>query len=105
MSDNKSQTTETRNTNNGGSAPTTQQLRSSAHEVVDQAADRAEEVETKVREGTTRLAEKTEKGKAEAKQQIDETLEKVDGFIRKRPVASAGIAFGAGVVVTLLMKR
>ncbi len=92
-------------TGNGGSAPTTEQLRSTAHDVIDSAADRAEEVEKKVRVEAARVAEKADMSKDEAKQQLDQAMDKIDSFIRERPVTAVGIAFGAGVVATLLLKR
>jgi len=102
----KAQTVDTRTqASNGGAAPTTDHFRSTAHEVVDNAADRAEEVERKVRVEAARVAENAEQSKAEAKQQLDDTLQKIDSFVRERPVAAAGIAFGAGVFATLLLKR
>ena len=86
-------------------APTTEQACDKAHDVIDKARPKAEELERKVRLEAARLSEKYQEGKGEAKQQIDETLEKVDAFVKERPVQAAGIAFAAGILATLLLRR
>jgi ElaB/YqjD/DUF883 family membrane-anchored ribosome-binding protein len=90
---------------NSSSAPTTEYIRSTAHEMVDNAADRAEDVEKKVRVEAARVAEKAEASKAEAEQLLRKSLKKVDSFVHQRPVAVAGIAFAAGMFATMLLKR
>ncbi|MEJ8569143.1 hypothetical protein [Elongatibacter sediminis] len=102
---NENPKTETRSTGNGSAAPTTEHMRATAHEAVDKAADRAEGVEQRVREEASRAAEKAGEQREEARRQLDDTLSSIDGFVREKPVAAAGIAFAAGVVTTLLMKR
>jgi ElaB/YqjD/DUF883 family membrane-anchored ribosome-binding protein len=88
-----------------GSAPTSKRVSSIAHEAVDKAAGKAEEVEKKVRAEAGRLAEKSSETAAEAKQQFEATLNRVDEFVNQRPFAAAGIAFAAGVVGALLIRR
>ena len=90
---------------NGGEAPTTEHIRSAAHEAVDQAAEHAEVVEKRVRSEAARMAERAEAGKVEARKQFDETFEKLDGFVHARPIAAVGIAFTAGLLVAMLLRR
>lgn len=87
------------------SAPTSRRVTSLAHDAIDNASGKAEEVERKLRAEASRLAEKSGEAAAEAKKQLDDKLDRLDKFVRERPFAAAGIAFAAGVVGALLMKR
>ncbi|GEM_PF-1921764 len=86
-------------------SPATHKAREAAHEAVDRAADRAEVVEDRIRKEAAHMAEKANAGKDEAMARWDDTVETLDEFVRKRPVASVGIAFGAGVLAALLLRR
>ena len=86
-------------------APATEHGRKVAHETVDAAADRAGELEEKVRDQAHRIAEKSGEKTEQARDQLEDGLEKVESFVQKKPLAAAGIAFGAGVLATLLLRR
>jgi ElaB/YqjD/DUF883 family membrane-anchored ribosome-binding protein len=86
-------------------APTTEQARKTAHELVDTAADKAEGAEARLREEASRLGERASERKEQAQAQIDAGLSKADAFIRERPLAAAGIAFAAGAATALLLRR
>lgn len=99
--------TQTSGTNKSGNdpAPTAKRVASIAHETIDKASGKAEEVERKLRAEADRLAEKSSETAADAKKQLDDSLNRVEGFVKERPFAAAGIAFAAGVVGALLLKR
>lgn len=86
-------------------SPTTEQARNLAHDAIDSAADRAEGVEQKVRDEAARFASRAKEGKQEAKRQIDDSVARLDEFVRERPVAAIGIAFAGGALAALLLKR
>ena len=76
-------------------APVTNKLASAAHGVIEEAAGKAGSLETQFRT----------KAMGEAGDQIEQSLEKVQTFVRERPVAAAGIAFLAGVIATVWMRK
>ena len=86
-------------------APATEQARKAAHELVENAADKAGGVEVKLREEASRLEKVAEERKEEVRRQIDAGLARADAFIRERPLAAAGMAFAAGAVAALLLRR
>ena len=91
--------------NLGDSAPTTDRLASSAHEVIDGAAEKSAPIEKQIRAAAVEMGEQLETSKAQATEQLDHTLKQVQSFVKDRPIAAAGIAFAAGVVITTLLRR
>lgn len=87
------------------SAPTSQRISSIVHEAIDSASDRAEKVEKKLRTEADHLAEKSSAAAADAKRQLEDSVNGLDKFVRERPFTAAGIAFAAGVLGTLLVKK
>ncbi len=86
-------------------APITDKARDFAHEAVDSASAKAEDVERKLRSEARRMAEKVEKGETRARHQIDDTLTSMEEFIRERPMAAAGMAFAAGMLAAMILRR
>jgi len=86
-------------------APTTDKLRESTHEIVDNVADRAEGVEEKVRTKSAQAREQLSEKKEAAAEQIEGSVARVETFIKDRPLAAAGIAFAAGVFASRMMRR
>ena len=84
---------------------TARRFASAAHEAIDSAAESAEKVEQKMRAGVAGANEKFEKSHEAASQQLKESIESLDSFLHKRPVAAAGIAFAAGALATALLRR
>ena len=87
------------------SAPTSRRVASMAHETIDKATGKAEQVERKLRTEAERIAEKSGESAAEVKQQLEQSLNRVEGFVKEKPFAAAGIAFAAGVVGALLLRK
>lgn len=86
-------------------ATTTTRVAKTAHDVIDETAAKAGPVEMKIRETAAIAGNKVEATQEKARDQIDESLEKMESFVRERPVTSAGIAFAAGVLVSTLLRR
>ena len=76
-----------------------------AHEAVDRAAGPAGRAEDRVRrmasEGEERLRERSN----EARETTEQALEQFRRYTRENPLASAGIAFVAGVCLSRLLSR
>ena len=87
------------------SAPTSRRVSSIAHDAIDSASGKAEAVEKKLRAEAGRIAEKSNETAAHAKEQFDESLNRLDTFVREKPFAAAGIAFAIGALGTFLIKR
>lgn len=85
-------------------APTTEKARARAHDAVDGAADRAGEVERKVRDEAAEAQVKLREKKAAATEQFEDSLSRLESFIQQRPMTAAGIAFAAGVLASRLMR-
>lgn len=86
-------------------APTSERVTNLAHDAIDSASEKAADVETKLREEAGRLAEKSNERAREAREKLDETVNTVDSFVREKPFAAAGIAFAAGVLGAMWLKR
>jgi ElaB/YqjD/DUF883 family membrane-anchored ribosome-binding protein len=76
-----------------------------AHDAVDHAADTAGRAEDRVRrmasEGEDRLRERS----SELRQSSEEALEQFRRYTRENPLASAGIAFVAGALLSRFLSR
>lgn len=86
-------------------APTAHRVSSIAHEAIDKASVKAEEIEERVRLQAGHLREKSSEAAREARAQFNESLTRLDAFVRERPLTALGIAFTAGIVGAALMRR
>jgi ElaB/YqjD/DUF883 family membrane-anchored ribosome-binding protein len=86
-------------------AKITRKARAFAHEAIDSASARAEDVERKIRSEARRVADRVEQGETRARHEIDDTLSSVEDFIRERPMAAAGMAFAAGMIAAIILRR
>jgi len=83
----------------------TRKVASVAHDAIDSAADKAEPVEQKLRDQAGKASEQIEATQAAATEQVQQSMKRVESFVREKPVAATGIAFAAGVIATLLLRR
>ena len=83
----------------------TQRIASSAHETIDSAAVKADELELHLRAGVVKAGTKLEASQEAATAQVEKSLAKLESFVKSRPIAAAGIAFAAGVLATALLRR
>ena len=86
-------------------ASVTQRVANSAHDTIDSAAVKAEELEANLRAGAAKAGKKLEDSQEATTEQIDKSLIKFESFVKGRPFAAAGIAFAAGVLATALLRR
>jgi len=92
--------------NTGDQDPTTtRKVASVAHEAIENAADRAAPVEQKLRDQASKAGDRIEATQHAAAEQVEQSMKKVESFVREKPVAATGIAFTAGLVVALLLRR
>jgi ElaB/YqjD/DUF883 family membrane-anchored ribosome-binding protein len=87
------------------SAPTTHRVASVAHEAIDGIAEKAEPVEQRLRDQAIRTGEQLEATQLAATEQIQQSMQKVETFIRERPIAASGIAFAAGILAAAILRR
>lgn len=83
----------------------TERVASSAHDSIDSAAVKAEELELHLRSGAVKAGKKLEESQDATSAQVDKSLAKLESFVKGRPIAAAGIAFAAGVLATALLRR
>jgi len=87
------------------SASATERVRNAAHDAIDQTAEKAESIERQVRARADKAGDKLEASHQAATEQVEQSIEQVEAFIKERPMAAAGIAFAAGVITTALLRR
>jgi len=86
-------------------ASTTQKVAGVAHDAIDGAAKKATSVEHQLREQAHKASEQVGDVQAAAKHQVEQTMQTVENFIRERPVAATGLAFAAGALAALILRR
>lgn len=84
---------------------TTRRVADTAHELIDDTADKAENVELRLREKAAVAGEKIEATKDTANEQVEQSLAQVESFVKQKPLTAAGIAFAAGVVATSILRK
>lgn len=85
--------------------PVTDKARRIVEEVLGTASDTAGGFERKLRHEGERVSEEVDERRREVGEQLDETLADVEQYIRRRPVAAAGMAFAAGLLTALILRR
>ncbi|HEX5421091.1 MAG TPA: DUF883 domain-containing protein [Gammaproteobacteria bacterium] len=85
--------------------PATDEIAQEAHEAVDEARERAEDLEQVLRKTAGDAAERLRETERRLEAPVAENIEKVKAFVKNNPLASAGIAFVAGLVVSNLIRR
>jgi ElaB/YqjD/DUF883 family membrane-anchored ribosome-binding protein len=83
----------------------TQRIAGSAHDSINSAAAKAEELEVQLRAGAIKAGTKLDESQEAATAQVEKSLAKLESFVKGRPIAAAGIAFAAGVLATALLRR
>jgi len=95
-SDTKAQTTD---------APLTEKATSAAHDAVDALSTKAATAESSVRKGASSSAEALSEKQLIAREKLSECTAKTSAFASENPLATAGIAFAAGMLITSLFRR
>lgn len=76
-----------------------------AHSAIDKAADVAEQVESKAKETSTAVKEQAKASIDEAKDIERQAIKQVSGYINENPMKSVGIAFGIGLLASVLLRK
>jgi len=90
---------------NSSEAPTTHKMASVAHDAIEDAARKVEPIEQQLREQAHKAGEQMEATQAAAMKQVEQSMKKVETFVREQPVAATGLAFAAGAVFALILRR
>jgi ElaB/YqjD/DUF883 family membrane-anchored ribosome-binding protein len=100
-------TKERRMTSNGhkDSKTTTDRFAAAAHETVDSIAERAQRAEREVRGAAERTAEQAREFQEHATERAEQTIRRAGSYVENNPLAFAGIAFAAGVLLSTLLRR
>lgn len=84
---------------------TSDRLASMAHETIDRVTPKVNRAEHEVRGAATRAADGAKVLQDNAVKLTEENLHKVRSFIETNPLATAGIAFAAGALLSALVRR
>lgn len=95
----------TSNTDNVEDVTTARRVANSAHDLIDDTAAKAENVELRLRERAAVAGDKLEATKDTANEQVEQSLARVESYVKEKPLTAAGIAFAAGVVATSILRR
>lgn len=106
MATSQSATAQTSGTTNSGlNSPVTTKASEAAHHAVDAMAVKAAVAEDTLRKTAASSQETLAHKQEEIKQQLQSTYSKANEFAAQNPIATAGIAFVAGMLVTALLRR
>ena len=86
-------------------APLTEKATSAAHDAVDALSTKAATAESSVRKGASSSAEALSEKQLIAREKLSECTAKTRAFASENPLATAGIAFAAGMLITSLFRR
>jgi ElaB/YqjD/DUF883 family membrane-anchored ribosome-binding protein len=76
-----------------------------AHETVDSIAERAQSAEREVRKAAGRTAKQARQLRDEYAESAEERLRRAGSYLEGNPLAVAGIAFVAGVLLSAMIRR
>lgn len=83
----------------------TNQASDRAHEVVDQLGSSLADAEETVKTAANQATEQAELLAMEAQIKATEALDSLQVFVKEKPLQAAGIAFAAGIVTAMLLRR
>ncbi len=84
---------------------TARRVGKTAHSLIDDATEKAEDLELQLRSKANAAGEKLEDTKESTSRQVEQTVANVEQFVRERPMTSAGIAFAAGIIASSILRR
>ena len=84
---------------------TTDRFAEKAHETVDALAERAQRTERDVRAAAARTAEQARGLQEEYSEKAEQSLKRATSYFESNPLAFAGLAFVAGVVLSTMLRR
>ena len=98
-------TTSTAENTSAQDAPTTDKARRAAHEAVEAASEKAGDFERRIRDESEKIGRKLSEERGEVTESVEDTLKQVESYIRREPVKAAGMAFAAGALAALILRR
>ena len=84
---------------------TTDRFAEKAHETVDALAERAQRTERDVRAAAARTAEQARELQEEYSEKAEQSLKRATSYFESNPLAFAGLAFVAGVLLSTMLRR
>lgn len=82
-----------------------ERLADKAHDTVDAVAERAQRAETEAREVAARAAQRARQLQEDGAARAERGLRRATSYIDSNPLAFAGLAFVAGVLLSTLVRR
>jgi len=92
----------TKSADNGS---TRERLTEAAHQAVDQASEKAARIEDGVKSAAENMQSKARMAKTKAQKRGEELTTGLRGYVDERPLTALAIAFGAGIVISSLLRR
>ena len=86
-------------------ASTSDTLKNAARDAIDSAEEKTVETLDTAREKAEKLADKAHQLESELSDSLAEFSGTVTRYINEKPVQAAGIAFAAGVLATLILRK
>lgn len=83
----------------------TEKAAQAVHRAVDQVAEKAAGAEEKLRRQAAEKSDQASATSEEIKAKAQETLASAESYARQNPLAAAGIAFAAGVLASVILRR
>lgn len=105
MANSQSATAQATGSNSGLNSPVTTKASEAAHHAVDAMAVKAASAEDTLRKTAASSQETLAHKQEEIKQQLQSSYSKTHELASQNPLATAGIAFVAGMLVTALLRR
>jgi ElaB/YqjD/DUF883 family membrane-anchored ribosome-binding protein len=87
------------------SAPTTEKMASVAHDAIDVAVRKAQPVEQQLREQVGKASEQVDATQTAALRQLEQSMKNIEEFVKQKPVAATGLAFAAGALAAIVLRR
>lgn len=84
---------------------TTDRLAAMAHETIDRVTPKANRTETDMRNAAARTVEGVKHLEEQGLETAGKSLRQLHSFIEKNPLTTAGIAFAAGALLSILIRR
>jgi len=86
-------------------AQATEKLATAAHKVVDDLAERAVPLEIRAKEQVGRASQTVSESAEQAKAKATDAASRAESTIREHPFAAAGVAFAAGLLTSMFLRR
>ena len=86
-------------------ATATARIAERAHEAIDRVSGQVEKSEHALRERAAQAEAQAREAADTARKQADQSLAQVRDYVRENPLTSAAIAFGAGYLLSALMRK